>query len=855
MVDYINSKLNLNIDPTTEDIFEELKSGVLFCKLIDAIEPSVIAINKLNEDPKNQFEINENLDVAIEAAKRLGCSIINIGPSDICEGRKHIVLGLFWQIVRVGLSKSIASISAQVNTDVSISLPPEQILLMWINNHIKVAGINKVITNFGEDLKDCEVLTRLLHQLEPELCDLSPLNCTDLEERAELFLSLSEKIGCRKFISSEDIVKGNARVNFAFIATVFSKYPRMGNSVLETQLTEENKKLLDDIQTLKNVEQQLVEEKKQWNEETVKMNKLVDELKEDIEKEKAGNLKNLEIIQDMENQRKEVEEKWKQDFESLKVTMETEKTNLENQKKEVEEKWRQDFETMKVTMETEKSNIEALKKQAEEKWQQDFEAMKVTLETEKVNMKLQLEEQFAMEIQQLKEQLLTEKNNEKTELEQKWQSEYNQLQSVLTTEKNVAKENELRLEGEKKTVIEEKLKLEEEKRATDDKLAAALERIKELEAEIDSLKQEIARLKSTIQLLEQTMDSNKIASELLDTEYKVTLDELEKTVAKLKESEHEIKRQEGEIATLHVELGDVKSELLKTVDSLGLLEGQKVAVVKLLENDQKTGFLQKKSPNTKLGIKLQKRFFVLRGGNLYYYKTDKDYNAGNRAHPTGVIPLDNATVILYKDDQSKKETGSQFAFEIKLENEKLFVLVALTDEDRMSWYDLINKVIGVNNARNHTALKTNLKIAESTRTRIQTLTAFQRAVMSGVSQVASDLVDVADKAATRLQEEIEERKDKIVDPEKKPETTENQEETEKGKGQKPAWFARTPTTKKKSDENSDAVTKEDSSAALPVPETVEEEEDGEVKDLPAGNEDKGGEKPKKWKSKTPSRKK
>ena len=32
-------------------------------------------------------------------------------------------------------------------------LPPEQILLMWINYHLKQAGVNRTVTNFGEDLK------------------------------------------------------------------------------------------------------------------------------------------------------------------------------------------------------------------------------------------------------------------------------------------------------------------------------------------------------------------------------------------------------------------------------------------------------------------------------------------------------------------------------------------------------------------------------------------------------------------------------------------------------------------------------------------------------------------------------
>jgi len=82
-----------------------------------------------------------------------------------------------------------------------------------------------------------------LNQLEPHLCDLAGLQIEDLEQRAETVLVNADKLGCRKFISAEDIVKGNARVNLAFVATLFSKYPEMGLTGRALALFEENKKL------------------------------------------------------------------------------------------------------------------------------------------------------------------------------------------------------------------------------------------------------------------------------------------------------------------------------------------------------------------------------------------------------------------------------------------------------------------------------------------------------------------------------------------------------------------------------------------------------------------------------------
>jgi ABC-type methionine transport system permease subunit len=45
----------------------------------------------------------ENLNLAIESAKAIGCTVVNIIPTFILEKREHIVLGLIWQVIKVPL--------------------------------------------------------------------------------------------------------------------------------------------------------------------------------------------------------------------------------------------------------------------------------------------------------------------------------------------------------------------------------------------------------------------------------------------------------------------------------------------------------------------------------------------------------------------------------------------------------------------------------------------------------------------------------------------------------------------------------------------------------------------------------
>jgi len=48
---------------------------------------------------------------------------------------------------------------------------------------------------------------------------------SDMEQRAEQVLVNADKLGCRKFVKPRDIVKGNGKLNLAFVANLFNTCP------------------------------------------------------------------------------------------------------------------------------------------------------------------------------------------------------------------------------------------------------------------------------------------------------------------------------------------------------------------------------------------------------------------------------------------------------------------------------------------------------------------------------------------------------------------------------------------------------------------------------------------------------
>lgn len=245
-INHINSVLEndsdvgsrLPIPTNTMQLFDECRDGLILCKLINDSVPETIDPRVLNKPtarkPLNAFQMTENNNIVITSAKAIGCSVVNIGPTDIAEGREHLILGLIWQVIRRGL---LAQVDIKIHPELYrlcedgetiedlLRLTPDQILLRWFNYHLKQAGWKRRVNNFSRDVSDAENYTVLLNQLKPEQCSLAPLQTRDVRQRAEQVLQNADAIGCRKYLAVSSLVSGNPRLNLAFVANLFNNHP------------------------------------------------------------------------------------------------------------------------------------------------------------------------------------------------------------------------------------------------------------------------------------------------------------------------------------------------------------------------------------------------------------------------------------------------------------------------------------------------------------------------------------------------------------------------------------------------------------------------------------------------------
>lgn len=100
--------------------------------------------------------------------------------------------------------------------------PAEEILIRWINYHLKQAGQTQQVTNLGKDLKDSSALSYVLNQLDKKLCPLSHLGETDELKRAESLIQNSDALGVPHIMNANDFIKANTKSNTIFVAEIFN---------------------------------------------------------------------------------------------------------------------------------------------------------------------------------------------------------------------------------------------------------------------------------------------------------------------------------------------------------------------------------------------------------------------------------------------------------------------------------------------------------------------------------------------------------------------------------------------------------------------------------------------------------
>ena len=223
------------IDVDSDDLFKAVNNGILLCKLVNIATPGTVDERVINiKKNLNIFQIKENLNLALASIRGIGLKVIGVDAELIMKNSETLILGLLWQLIKIILVKDInlkhvPELARLVDEDNGeeltdlLKLPAEDILVRWVNYHLKNAGSDRKITKIGKQMADSVVYATVLHQLDNSCVDPKAVEAEeDLKKRGKMILKAATKFGISPLIGATDIVSGNSKLNTVFTADIFN---------------------------------------------------------------------------------------------------------------------------------------------------------------------------------------------------------------------------------------------------------------------------------------------------------------------------------------------------------------------------------------------------------------------------------------------------------------------------------------------------------------------------------------------------------------------------------------------------------------------------------------------------------
>jgi len=248
---------SLNVEPGVYNFFEDLKDGCIILQTFDKLIPGSVTWRRVSK-PKpidvaspthgsfvagddddeegpiphaglSRFKAVENNNYVVELAVQNKMHMVNIQGADIVDGRKTLVLGLVWQLMRISVTQTLASLSTTGRP------PSDQEILRWANNTVRDSQSPKKPSPARAPLRSFKdpagstglFYLDLLDALRPGIVDydlvVNPANeYEEKRQNAKLAISIARKMGALIFLVPEDIVDIRPRLILTFVASLWS---------------------------------------------------------------------------------------------------------------------------------------------------------------------------------------------------------------------------------------------------------------------------------------------------------------------------------------------------------------------------------------------------------------------------------------------------------------------------------------------------------------------------------------------------------------------------------------------------------------------------------------------------------
>ncbi|GAA5868435.1 hypothetical protein JCM3774_005377 [Rhodotorula dairenensis] len=226
---WLNARLEPNGYPPVRDLGSDFSDGTRLIQLVEVLTDS--SLGRYNLHPYHRVQKMENAVKALERIKEMGVHLTNIGPEDVVDGNRKLILGMIWSLV---LRFSIADINEEGSH-------AKEGLLLWCQR--KTAPYAEVdVKDFARSWQDGLAFCALIHRHRPDLLDYdalskSPLSAT--ENLAKAFSVAAEHLGIPQLLDVEDVCatrRPDERSIMTYVAQFFHAFSSRAQAETEARV-------------------------------------------------------------------------------------------------------------------------------------------------------------------------------------------------------------------------------------------------------------------------------------------------------------------------------------------------------------------------------------------------------------------------------------------------------------------------------------------------------------------------------------------------------------------------------------------------------------------------------------------
>uniref|UniRef100_A0A0N5B0E1 Calponin-homology (CH) domain-containing protein n=1 Tax=Syphacia muris TaxID=451379 RepID=A0A0N5B0E1_9BILA len=179
-------KTNTHID----DLSTDLSDGIVLIQIVETLQQRICTGKIYNSDP-TEIQMIMNVQMALDALKKDGVKMVNIGAHDIVEGNLKLILGLVWCLIQ------------HYQIDSNAKIPAKKLMMAWLQSVLPELRL----TNFRTNWNDGKALAALLNYCQPGLCpnwkNFDSKN--DLENCKMVLMLAEEYLSVPSIISPSDL--------------------------------------------------------------------------------------------------------------------------------------------------------------------------------------------------------------------------------------------------------------------------------------------------------------------------------------------------------------------------------------------------------------------------------------------------------------------------------------------------------------------------------------------------------------------------------------------------------------------------------------------------------------------------